>query len=279
MNSAFAAQAFDRPAHLQLARTAGAAEAFDVAARMEIDLAPDAHRVERHGDLVQSLPGAARAPEFVVGRMRADHRIEVGFLHARRGAVRRKAVDDAVLVPPVAGNELARDAAGVAGGAVGIVEAVVGAEARERRRLHDAHPPLRHAEVRLADAADLAVRPRLCRDPLDHVVEVALLVRAEELEVAARLPRAAHVHMDVRVALLDVELDRPGLAPEKLRAGGKRVVVVAVGRCGEERRETAAPFGRVDGDADLSAVANGDRCFFHHGLFALAIACQTRLGE
>ena len=49
----------DRPAHLQLSRPARAAEALDVTARMEIDLSPDAHRVERHADLVQALPGAA----------------------------------------------------------------------------------------------------------------------------------------------------------------------------------------------------------------------------
>src|SRR3954466_5744047 len=98
--------------------------------------------------------------------MRCHERIEIGLLPARLGAARGKAVDDAVLVPPVAGNELTGDAPGVAGGAIRIVEAVGGAEAGERGRLHDAHPPLRHAEVRLAEAADLAVGPGLLGDPL-----------------------------------------------------------------------------------------------------------------
>src|SRR5262245_33137466 len=45
----------DRSAHLQLSRTAGAAEALDVAARVEIDLAPDTHRVERDADLAKAF--------------------------------------------------------------------------------------------------------------------------------------------------------------------------------------------------------------------------------
>src|SRR5204863_8814978 len=112
-----------------------------------------------------------------------DERIQIGLLPARLGAARGKAVDDAVLVPPVAGDELAGNAAGVAGGAIRIIQTVVGAEARERRRLHDAHPPLRHAEIRLTQSADLAVGPRLLCDPLDGGVEVLLIILLEELEL------------------------------------------------------------------------------------------------
>ena len=49
----------------------------------------------------------------------------------------------------------------VGAGAVGVAEAVMRAEAGERRRRQRAHEPLQHAEIRLADAADLAVRPGL----------------------------------------------------------------------------------------------------------------------
>src|SRR5438552_17405909 len=108
--------------------------------------------------------------------MRAHQRIEIGFLHPRLRAVGGKTVDDAVLVPPVAREELPGDAALVARGAVGIVQSVVGAKARERRRRDDAYPPLRHAAVRLAEAADLAVRPGLRRNPLAHILDIVLLI-------------------------------------------------------------------------------------------------------
>src|SRR6476620_10962140 len=98
---------------------------------------------------MQPLRRAARLPEIVVARMGADERVEVGVLPARLGSVGGMLVDDAVLVPPVAGEELPRDAAVVAGGAIEVVQAVVRGKAGKRGRLDDAHPPLRHAEIRL----------------------------------------------------------------------------------------------------------------------------------
>jgi hypothetical protein len=131
-------------------------------------------------------------------------------------------------------------------------------QAGERGRLQDAHPPLRHAEVRLAESAHLAVGPRLLGDPLDHVVQIFLLVGPEKLEVAPRLPGATHIHMDVRVALLHVEIDRPGLAPQELRAGRQRVVVIAIGRRREQHGEWSRPVGHVERDRDLDAVVNAN---------------------
>src|SRR5262249_27757851 len=192
--------------------------AVDLAARVQIDLAPHADRIERHLDLVQALRRAALAPETVVGRMLVDEQVEVAGLLASVLAVRWKAVDDAVLVPPVAPEEIAKNAALVDRRAVGIGEAVERGDAGERRRLRGRHPPLQHAEVGLPHAADLAVRPRLAADPFDDVVEIPLLVAVEKAEFAARLAAAAHVHVGIDVAVREIEGDRPGLAPEELRA-------------------------------------------------------------
>src|SRR5664279_5637784 len=113
--------------------------------------------------------------------MRGEHSGKVGVLLARRAA-RREAVDEAVLIPPIAGEEVARDAAVVAAGAVGVGQAVMRAEAGERGRRQRAYEPLHHAEVGLADAADFTVAPRLRADPFDDVVKIVLFVAAEKFE-------------------------------------------------------------------------------------------------
>src|SRR5262245_53677636 len=71
----------NRTAHLQLARPRGTPEALDVAARVQIDLAPDADRIEGHGDLMQALPRAARAPALALHRVPGDHTVEGDLLH------------------------------------------------------------------------------------------------------------------------------------------------------------------------------------------------------
>ncbi len=252
-----------RAVDAQLLGAARAAVAVDVAARVEIDLAPDRDRVERHLDLVEPLGRRALAPEIIVGRVLLDQQIEVAGLLARRGAVGRMAVDDAVLVPPVGAEEIAEDATLVDRGAVGIVEPVEGGDAGERGRLLDRHPPLRHAECRtvgLADAADLAARPGLVAEPFDHVIEVALLAAVHEAELAARLAAAAHVHVGIGIAVAQIKPDRPGLAPQELRRRGQAVVVVAIGRRREQRRERAAALGHVERDRDLDPVMD---LYFH----------------
>ena len=230
-------EGIDRPDHLQLLRALGAAEAVDIAAGMQIDLAPDADRIERHLDLIEMLGGGPLAPEIVVGRMLLDAQIEIVGLLARKFAVGRMAVDDAVLVPPIGAEEIAEHAALIDRGAIRIVEPVEGADAGERRRLLDRHPPLRHAEIGLADAADLAARPCLMAEPFDHVVKVLLLAFVEQAKFAAGFAAAADVHMGIDIAALDIELDRAGLAPEKLRARRERIVVVAVRRRRQHHRK------------------------------------------
>src|SRR5580704_14931393 len=101
----------DRADHLQFLRALGAAEAVDIAAGVQIDLAPDADRIERHLDLVQTLGGTALAPEIVVGRMLLNEQVQIASLLARLFAVGRMAIDDAVLVPPIAAEEIAQNAA------------------------------------------------------------------------------------------------------------------------------------------------------------------------
>src|SRR5581483_11773766 len=113
---------------------AGAAKAVDVAACMQVDLAPHADRIERHLDLMQPFGGAALAPEIVVGRMLRQEQVEVAILFARMFAVGRIAIDDAILVPPIAAEEVAQNAALIDRGAVWIVEPVKGGDAGERRR-------------------------------------------------------------------------------------------------------------------------------------------------
>src|SRR5580704_7439298 len=190
-------EGIDRADHLQLLRPLGAAEAVDIAAGVQIDLAPDADRIERYLDFVQTFRSAALAPKFVVGRVLLDEQVQIAGLLARMLTVGRMAVDDAVLVPPIAAEEIAQNAALVDRGAIGIVEPVEGGDASERRRFQDRHPPLRHAEIRLPDAADLAARPRLVAEPFDDVVEVLLLVLVEQAEFAARLAAAANIHIGV----------------------------------------------------------------------------------
>src|SRR5262249_29524592 len=96
-------------------------------------------------------------------------------------------IDDAILIPPIAAEEIAEDAALIDRGAIRIIQAVEGRDAGKRRRLLDRHPPLQHAKVRLAGAADFAVRPRLAAQPCDDVVEIFLLIAVEKTEFTARL--------------------------------------------------------------------------------------------
>src|SRR5260221_3534766 len=104
----------------------------------------------------------------------------------------------------------------------------------------------------------------LC-DPSDGIVEVVLLFRAQETELAPRLAAAAHVHMYIRVTLLYVEFDRPGFAPQELRTRGQSVVVVPIGRGGKKSWETAGGLGGIDGGPDGCPVADGDQDFLEHG--------------
>jgi hypothetical protein len=189
--------------------------------------------------------------------MRGKHSGEIGVLLARWTAG-REAVDEAILVPPVAGKEIARNAAVITAGAVGIRQSVMRADAGERRRRQRAHEPLQHAKIRLADAADFARAPRLLSDPFDHVVKVVLLAAAHKFKLTAGAAAAAHVHMHVGVALLDVPFDRSGLAPQELCARRKTIVIEAIGRRPQQRRIRTGAIRPIDAHTDRRSVAGID---------------------
>src|SRR6516165_6376673 len=173
------------PDHLELFRPAGTTETIDIAPRVQIDFAPHADGIERHLNLMQPFGGAALAPEIIVGRMLLNQKINVAELLARLLAVGGMPVDDAVLVPPITAEEVSEYSALIHRSAIGIVHAVEGRDARKRRRLLNRHPPLQHAEIGLADAADFAVRPGLMSEPFDDVVKVLLLVAVEQPKLTA----------------------------------------------------------------------------------------------
>jgi len=78
-------------------------------------------------------------------------------------------------------------------------------------------------------------------------------------------PMLAHKAQDEGVAVAEIVFDRPGLAPQELRARGEDVVVIPVRRGGEQRRKSSAAFGRVNGGPDLDAVAHLDFHFARRG--------------
>src|SRR5271166_4260247 len=100
-------------------------------------------------------------------------------------AIGRVTIDDAVLIPPIAAEEITEHAALIDRGAIRIVQAVEGGDAGERRRLRNRHPPLQHTEIGLADAANFTVRPWPMAEPFDDVIEVFLLVAVEKTEFTA----------------------------------------------------------------------------------------------
>src|SRR6185437_3684354 len=168
------------------------------------------------------------------------------------------AVERPHLIPP-ARRIIARDAAGVRGIAIGIDMPVIGRDTAEMRRVLRRHEPLRAREVALADAADLAVRPALRRDPFDDLVEIALLALALIAILAARAAGTAHIHVDVGVALFEIPADRSRLAPQEQRNGRRHIVVETIRRRGKERRETLLARRQKESGGDFHAVAHRDR--------------------
>src|SRR5215831_19995380 len=184
---------------------------------MQLHFCPDAARIERDFDAIEHFPRAALTPKIVVRRMRSHHGRQISFLFTCRTAG-RKAIDETILIPPIAGEKVAWDAAMIGAGTIEVRQAVMCSNACQRRRRECGHKPLQHAKIGLADAADFAGAPRLPTNPFDDVVEVLLVPAAEKFECTGGTAAAPHVHVNVSVALLDVPLDRTGLAPEELRA-------------------------------------------------------------
>ena len=159
------------------------------------------------------------------------------------------------------------DAAVIIRAAILVDQAVIRRDAGEAGRVVGRHQPLRHGVIGLADAADAAVAPRLLHDPVDQLDVVLLLVKPHEFELAFGAARAAHVGMDIGVALADIPFDRPGFAPQEQRIGGHVVHLVLIRRGGKQRRESGLRRVRaIDAERDANAVAHphGDALFDLH---------------
>ena len=246
----------------QLLRRGDALVAEDVAAQVQPHLAPVADREHRHADVVQPPIGRALAPEFAVERVLGDRADQVEP-HRRAAALIGRAVHvvDAQVAVPVRAVA-AIDAAVIVRAAVLVDEAVIRRDAGEAGRVQGRHQPLRHGVIGLTDAADLAVAPALARDPGDQLDIVLLLDRIHEAELALGAAGAAHVGVHIGVAVLDVPLDRAGLAPQEQRIGRHGVELVLVGRGREQRRYPRRVVRPVDAHRDAHAVAHR-----HHGSF------------
>src|SRR5262249_12027072 len=87
---------------------------------------------------------------------------------------------------------------------------------------------------------------------------VLLLGAVHETELALRVAGATHVGMHIGVALADVPLDWPGLAPEKQRKGWHCVELVLIGRGCKQRRYRIVAWRPVDAERESHAIAHGD---------------------
>src|SRR3979411_1340071 len=118
------------------------------------------------------------------------------------------------IVPEV--EEFSGDAARKRRSPIDVDQPVIGRDAFQMRWTLDRHEPLHHRVVGLPDAADIAVGPRLRGDPFNGVVEVVLLDLVKETVFAAGPPGAAHIHVQERIAMVDVPRDRSGRAATRV---------------------------------------------------------------
>ena len=224
-----------------------------------------AHREHRDLDLREI--GAAQLPEVVVRGMVDDVPDEVPAPHVR---VLRLGVEASRDAQPVVaadlphvpgGGEADGHHAAVPGDvAVHVGARVPGEDAGQVRGLLTGGEPLHPGEQRLAQHADLAGAPVLGGDPLDHVVEVGLLLLAPEGPLPLRRVAGAArvgVHEDVAAAdeVLDV-VDLDAVEDGQRRDHVDHVLLVRVG--GVQRRERALGVRPVDVGGDHHPVAHGD---------------------
>jgi hypothetical protein len=156
-------------------------------------------------------------------------------------------------------HEVRRNAAMEARVAVEIAGRVVGKDRLEVRRLLLGGKKLGAAHVGDAAHADVAIAPRLLRHPFDDVVEVPLLLSAEQVVVAFRIVAAPHVDDHVRVAPRHPEFGDSGLVLAERYHAALELPRVNGGR--DERRKLCSPCRGTDhvrGESD--AVAHGDAC-------------------
>jgi hypothetical protein len=123
-------------------------------------------------------------------------------------------VDPNHLVPP--GQEVAVNSAVVGNVAVHIDRAIVGRDAFEAGRVHYTHEPLRPTIIGLTVATDASIAPRLARAPFDDLVEILLLVLAQEVVLALRQAGASDIDVDHGVTLgLDIPVHRTDFPPQE----------------------------------------------------------------
>src|SRR5207244_11503359 len=74
-----------------------------------------------------------------------------------------------------------------------------------------------------------------------------------------------HVQVNVGVAVVRIEIDRPGFAPKKLRTRGQNVVVEAVRRSSKKRWIAAGSLRAINPRANARPVShcNGDVLLVH----------------
>jgi hypothetical protein len=153
-----------------------------------------------------------------------------------------------------------RDAAVEAGVAVEVARGVVRKDRLQVRGLLLGGEELRAAHVGDAAHADVAVAPGLLGNPLDGVVEVLLLLIAEEVVVALGIVAAADVHDDVRVTARHPELGDAALVlAERDHAA---LELARVDRARHQRGEFRAPRRGPDHvRGELHAVAHRNARF------------------
>ena len=243
----------------ELLRAPDAIETHEVAAKVQAALAPDADREDRDVDLVELPEGRSPAMPLVVQRMRPHLWQESVAVTAVDVVAHRLVVQQENVAHPHAREHARRDPTLVHPVAVHVARPVVGDDRPQVGRAGARRVPLAPAEVRLADHADLARRPVLRGDPLDHVVEGLALAAGDGVPRTLRPPAAGDVDPHVGVAPLQVEADRTGLDEREGPLRRQVAQRLLVGRGAHQRREGAPDAGRqVDVGAYDQVVSGGD---------------------
>ncbi len=239
------------------ARTGDSFEHFQRAARVQALIRPARNDKCGHPDRFER--DFLRLPVSVPERMGLYIRPRVLSTGQRETDVVRGPRDEARLGNAAMGGELA----------VPVRKPFPGIDRGQRRRRQGSGEILNRGEVRDACHADLAIRPRLRREPFDCVPAVLRLDGAVVVKLSLRQPRAAGISTDDCIAALAPEhrvgrLERSqrrqplridaGCGPEDM----VRQAMLAVGTPGQKDRQISLTghTGRpVDIDVDTHSIA------------------------